>query len=508
MSGVGWHPPERVSTLPARLAAQVRAAPDRPALAAGDRSLDRAALWHGIAATAARLRGAGVAPGDRVAVRLANGIDAVVAWYGAWLAGAAVVPLNPQVPARDLANWLAHSGAAVVVGGGDDAAIAAALAALPAPPRLLEPAAPAAAASDAPWSAGEPPADPAGLAAILYTSGTTGTPKGVALSHGNLAHNSAAIIDYLRLGPDDRGVTVLPFWYAYGASVLNTHLAAGAFLAIEANSQYPHLVVQALERHRATGFSGVPSTFALLLEHGRLEQADLSALRYLTQAGGAMAPALTRRLRAALPQARLFIMYGQTEASARLTFLDPERVDRKPGAVGGPLAGVELAIRRADGSAAAPGEEGEVWARGGNIMSGYWQAPEATAAVLRDGWLRTGDIGRIDDEGDLWLAGRRSDLIKTGAHRVHPLDVEQVIAELPGVREVAVFGVDDALLGQAVAALVVADPACAPGEMAVKAHCRANLPAYKIPRLVRFVDALPRTASGKIRRADLATELP
>lgn len=493
-----------MNTLPARLAAQVRAAPDRPALAAEQRSLDRAGLWREIAAMAARLGEAGVAPGDRVGVRLANGIDAVVAWYGTWLAGAVVVPLNAQAAARDLVTWLAHSGARVVVGRGDDAAIAAALPALPAPVPMLEPAGPV---PEGACPVVEPRAGAADLAAILYTSGTTGAPKGVALSHGNLDHNTAAIIGYLGLGADDRGVTVLPFWYAYGASVLNCHLAAGAFLAIETNSQYPHLVVQALERHRATGFSGVPSTFALLLEHGRLDQADLSALRYLTQAGGAMAPALTRRLRAALPRARLFIMYGQTEASARLTFLDPDRVDRKPGAVGGPVAGVELAIRHADGSIAAPGEEGEVWARGGNIMAGYWQAPEATAQALRDGWLRTGDLGRIDEEGDLWLAGRRSDLIKTGAHRVHPLDVEQVIAELPGVREVAVCGVDDALLGQAVAALVVADRGQVPGEMAVKAHCRAHLPTYKIPRLVRFVDALPRTASGKIRRADLATEL-
>ncbi|MBX3727254.1 MAG: AMP-binding protein [Xanthomonadales bacterium] len=496
-----------MSTLPARLAAQVRAAPDRPALAEGGRALDRAGLWREIAAMAARLQAAGVAAGDRVAVRLANGVDAVAAWYGAWLAGAVVVPLNPQVHARDLVTWLTHSGAIAVIGRDDDAGIAAACAQMPAPVHLLAPSPPAAPPSGGPILADEPQLDAVAPAAIVYTSGTTGTPKGVTLSHGNLHHNTAAIIDYLQLGAEDRGVTVLPFWYAYGASVLNTHLAAGAFLAIETHSQYPHLVVQALERHRATGFSGVPSTFALLLEHGRLDQADLSALRYLTQAGGAMAPALTRRLRAALPAARLFVMYGQTEASARLTFLDPDRVDRKPGAVGGPVAGVELAIRHADGSTALPGEEGEVWARGGNIMAGYWQAPEATAQVLRDGWLRTGDLGRIDEEGDLWLAGRRSDIIKTGAHRVHPVDVEQVIAELPGVREVAVCGVDDALLGQAVAALVVADPAQLSGEMAVKAHCRAHLPTYKIPRLVRFVDALPRTASGKIRRADLATEL-
>src|SRR3546814_165295 len=363
------------------------------------------------------------------------------------------------------------------------------------------------------------------LAAILYTSGTTGAPKGVALSHRNLAANAVAIIDYLALGPDDSTVSVLPFHYAYGASVLHTHLAVGARVVLEDNLVFPHLVAEALARERApgfpgvpstfaplpgrgrldqsalsapapddstvsglpfhyaygasvlhthlavgarvvlednlvfphlvaealareraTGFPGVPSTFALLLERGRLDQYDLSSLRYLTQAGGAMAPALTRRVHAAFPQARLFVMYGQTEASARLTRLTPERLDDKLGSVGTPIDGVEIRVRRVDGSEASPGEAGEVCARGDNVMTGYWNAPEATAATLVDGWLRTGDLGHLDADGFLWLAGRRSDMIKTGAHRVHPQDVEEVIAELPGVREVAVTGVDDALL--------------------------------------------------------------
>ena len=215
-----------------------------------------------------------------------------------------------------------------------------------------------------------------------------------------------------------------------------------------------------------------------------------------------MAPALAARVRQAFPQARLFVMYGQTEASARLTWLPPERLDDKLGSAGVPVAGVELQLRREDGSEAAAGEPGEVWARGDNVMTGYWQAPEATAATLVDGWLRTGDLGHRDADGFLWLSGRRSDMIKTGAHRVHPQDVEEVIAELPGVREVAVAGLDDALLGQVVAAFVVRD-GDAPSEMAVKAHCRQRLAGYKIPKQVAFVAELPRTASGKIRRAAL-----
>jgi long-chain acyl-CoA synthetase len=240
-----------------------------------------------------------------------------------------------------------------------------------------------------------------------------------------------------------------------------------------------------------------------LLERVKLSSYDLSSLRYLTQAGGAMSPSLTRRLRAALPQARLFVMYGQTEATSRLTWLPPERLDEKLGSVGIPVDGVELRIVHEDDSDAATGEDGEVRVRGANVMRGYWNNPEATAAVLQDGWLRTGDVGRLDADGFLWLQGRRSDMIKTGAHRVHPGDIEDAIAELAGVSEVAVVGIDDEVLGQVVKAFVVAPGLPPNSENLVKAHCRERLASYKIPREVEFVTALPRTASGKVRRAAL-----
>ena len=488
-----------MQVLVARLEDTAAAMAGHTAIQQGDRRLDYPGLRSAARRLAATLRDRGVRPGDRVALALANGIEAAVAWYGIWRAGAAVVPMNPQARERDLVLWLRHSGARVLVHapGHEDAARAALEAGIP----TLAPEA-ADAASPAAGPDGLPMPDADMLAAILYTSGTTGAPKGVALSHGNLAANAASIIDYLELGPADSTVSVLPFHYAYGASVLHTHLAVGARVVLEDNLVFPHLITEALARERATGFPGVPSTFALLLDRGRLEQHDLSSLRYLTQAGAAMAPTLTRRVRDAFPQARLFVMYGQTEASARLTRLAPERLDDKLGSVGTPIAGVEIRVRRADGGDAAAGEPGEVWARGDNVMSGYWDNPEATSATLVDGWLRTGDLGHLDADGFLWLAGRRIDMIKTGAHRVHPQDVEEVIAELPGVREVAVAGVDDALLGQVVAAFLVKD-GDAPDEMAVKAHCRRRLAAFKIPKQIAFVAELPRTASGKVRRGAL-----
>ncbi|MGY1529482.1 class I adenylate-forming enzyme family protein [Luteimonas sp. A649] len=495
-----------MQVLVARLEDTAAAMPARTAIQHGPRRIDYRELHAKALRFAGALRARGVRPGDRVALALPNGIEAVIAWYGIWRAGAAVVPLNLQARERDFASWLRHSGAELLVhaqghADAEHAARDAGVATL-VPASAAAPAADAFAAAESGAGVDVPMPDADMLAAILYTSGTSGAPKGVALSHRNLAANTAAIIDYLQLAAHDSTVSALPFHYAYGASVLHTHLAVGARVVLEDNLVFPHLIVEALARERATGFAGVPSTFALLLDRGRMDEHDLSSLRYLTQAGGAMAPALTRQVRAAFPQARLFVMYGQTEASARLTRLAPERLDDKLGSVGTPIAGVEIRVRREDGSDAASGEGGEVWARGDNVMTGYWNAPEASAAVLVDGWLRTGDLGHLDAEGFLWLAGRRSDMIKTGAHRVHPQDVEEVIAELPGVREVAVTGLDDALLGQVVAAFLVRD-GDAPNEMAVKAHCRKRLAGYKIPRQVAFVAELPKTASGKIRRTAL-----
>lgn len=344
------------------------------------------------------------------------------------------------------------------------------------------------------------PDDPA---CILYTSGTTGQPKGVVLSHGNLDSNTRAIVTYLGLSRDDSIVTVLPFYYSYGSSVLHTHLSVGGRIVIEQNFVYPHAIVEALVRERATGFAGVPSTFALLLVRVKLTDYDLSQLRYVTQAGGAMSSALTNRLRAALPATNLFVMYGQTEATARLTYVPPERLEEKLGSVGIPVAGVAIQIRNDDGEAVRAGEIGNVWASGPNVMLGYWRNDAATAEVKQGAWLRTGDVGRLDDEGFLYLVGRRSDMIKAGAHRVHPQDIEDAIGELPAVREVAVVGVDDELLGQVIKAFVVLNEGATLTAMQVQAHCRACLANYKVPKLVEFLASLPRTASGKIRRVEL-----
>jgi len=493
-----------------RVAAIALSEPRRVALVQGAQHIDYAGFVEAARRFAGFLRVNGCVPGDRVALILPNRIEAAIAWYGAWIAGAVVVPLNAQARARDFAPWLRHAGARIVVHEAASRDAAEAIGALDAPPLRIVLDGTGAGAAD--WAAtqaaaplGSAPTDPAALAAILYTSGTTGAPKGVMLTQANFAANVAAIVQYLALGPADSIVSILPFYYSYGASVLHTHLAAGARLVIEPNLVFPHLIVEALARERASGFSGVPSTYALLLDRVALADYDLSGLRYLTQAGGAMAPALAGRLRAVLPQAALYVMYGQTEATARLTYLPPDRLDDKPGSAGIAIPGMRIAVRGEAGEALPPGTDGEVWAQGPGVMAGYWNDPAASAAVLHEGWLRTGDLGRLDAEGFLFLAGRRSDMIKTGAHRVHPLDVEEAISEMAEVAEVAVVGIDDETLGQAIKAVIVPAAGTTPDADRVKAHCRARLAAYKIPKQVQFVAALPKTASGKIRRA-LLTE--
>lgn len=499
-----------MSWLAARLRLHAHAQPLRIALQHADAALDYAALLAQVRRVAGALRAHGIAPGDRVAVILPNGIEAVVATYAIWSAGAVVVPLNAQSKSRDFIPWLAHSGAIAVI---HECADREAMLAIDAqdvrPLGIVTGDAPAGVAKR--WAdllahapiEGDVPVGADALAMILYTSGTTGQPKGVMLSHANLAANVQAILAYLELTADDSIVSILPFYYSYGASVLHTHLAAGARVVIESNLVFPHLMVETMARERVSGFSGVPSTYVLLLNRVRLGDYDLSSLRYLTQAGGAMPPAVIARLQAAMPHARLFVMYGQTEATARLAWLPPERLADKPGSVGIAVAGCDIEVRDEAGRAATL-VEGEVHVRGENVMLGYWRDPALTASVLHDGWLRTGDIGHLDAEGFLYLCGRRSDMIKTGAHRVHPNDVEEVIAELGDVVEVAVIGVDDDTLGQVIKAFVVFAADADVSLDRIKAHCRDRLASYKIPKFIESVTALPKTASGKIRRAALA----
>ncbi|MGE0030126.1 MAG: class I adenylate-forming enzyme family protein [Steroidobacteraceae bacterium] len=495
------------------LQASARRTPDAPALTWKTARWSYGELAGAAASTAAFLQGRGRGKGDHIALLFRNSPHYVAAYYGALSAGCVTVPLNPHEHAQVLTRQMEHCQARMLLG--DPAhpewnAIAELAQAngveaveIPAEDdagtlgRYLRQMGGAAAAHHGAQ-------DGDSIATIIYTSGTTGRPKGVMLSHRNLAANTGAIIEYLGLRSDDRGIAVLPFQFSYGNSVLHTHLAAGAELLLEDSIAYPHAVLQRMADHGVTGFAGVPSTFALLLSRCDLSAFDLGRLRYLTQAGGPMPKANILRLRAQLPNAKLFVMYGQTEAAARLTYLPPERLDEKLGSVGIAIPGVELAVLRPDGSQANPNEVGEISARGPNVMAGYLKDPDATREALRGGWLHTGDLGHFDDDGFLTIDGRAIEMIKVGAFRVSPQEVEEVIAALPGVAEVGVTGIPDELLGQAIKAVLVMKEGGKLDVRTVKAHCRQQLAMYKVPKIVEFANTLPYTATGKVRRLGLA----
>jgi acyl-CoA synthetase (AMP-forming)/AMP-acid ligase II len=249
-----------------------------------------------------------------------------------------------------------------------------------------------------------------------------------------------------------------------------------------------------------SGFSGVPSTFALLLSRVNVADYDLSNLRYITQAGGAMAPALADRLINALPHTELFIMYGQTEASARLTYLPPAMLEKKRGSIGIAIPNTTIEVRNKAGEISAPGETGEICAHGDNIMKGYWKDKERTAEVLKGGWLYTGDLAHTDNDGYLYIDGRSSDMIKSGANRISPKEIEEVIQELEEVHEVAVVGIPDDLLGEVIKAYVVPKKASELEKRTIQRHCKGNLAVYKIPKFIEFIEELPKTASGKIKK--------
>ena len=493
------------------LRASVERSPEAEAVVHNGCRVRYGELWRRVCALAGFLNERGFRKNDRVALLLENSPEYVAAYCGVLAAGGAVVAFNTQAKARDLTNWLRHSGARWLIADVRHPELAALL-----PERgtcevigvardgVLPP------ENIHDWNALLNTADIAGvhiaasapndLAQIIYTSGTTGAPKGVMLSHANLYNNVRSILAYLQLTENDRILNVLPFYYSYGNSVLHTHLAVGGALILENSLAYPHRVIQRIVDEQVTGFSGVPSTYALLLSRVSLQDYDLSRLRYLTQAGGGMPPAHIMRVRAELPHARLFVMYGQTEATARIAYLPPEKLEEKMGSVGIAIPGVEMELHEEHGEAVANGAVGEIWVRGPNVMLGYWNDPETTARVMQDHWLKTGDLARQDADGYFFIQGRSSDMIKTGAHRVSPQEIEQTILELDGVAEAAVVGVPDEILGEVIKAVLVPREGFTLERLAVQAHCHRRLAPYKVPKLVEFVNELPKTASGKIKR--------
>jgi acyl-CoA synthetase (AMP-forming)/AMP-acid ligase II len=460
----------------------------------------------------------GVQPGERVAVLLENSFDYISAHFGVLKAGAVDVSLNTELKAEGLREQLVDCEATVLIAGLKQFRNwGGILDRLPALKHLIVDRLPPGDLSTPPQvqlhslteilqteviPAPQPRRLDIDLASIVYTSGVTGRPKGVMLSHLNLVSNTRSIVQYLGLCTEDRALVVLPFYYVYGRSLLYSHFQSGGALILDNRFAFPAKVLDTMQEQEVTTFAGVPSTFSILLNKSDVRHRKFPRLRLVTQAGGGMAPAVQKEVAEVFHPASLCIMYGSTEAAPRLTYVEPEILPRKWGSIGQAIPNVEVIVTDEHGHRCPPGVIGEIAARGSNIMMGYWKDPVGTAQVLRNGYYYTGDLGYMDEDGYIFLTGRSRDIIKAGGNRVSAQEIEDVIAEIPGVLEAAVIGVPDEILGEAIKAFVVpSDPALS--KEGVKEHLARRLPTFKHPKWLEFCRSLPKNPSGKILKSVL-----
>jgi len=448
----------------------------------------------------------GLAKGDRVLIVMENSVECVVGYYATLKAGGVSVEVPDKSTISEVSYYVKNSGARICMLSKSST-------------RRLEgidiPVVITTSDQDYSSAAGyvswndinnmsgdniDNDIDENDLAAIVYTSGSTGRPKGVMLTHNNLCSNTASICKYLNLTASDRIMAVLPFYYVYGKTLLNTHFMVHGSLVINNRFVFPNSVVSDMIEKKVTGFAGVPSTFAILLNRSIFSKTDIPTLRYVTQAGGAMAPALAKRLLDGLStKTSLFVMYGATEASARLTYLPPERLLKdKLGSIGIPIPGVEISIRDDKGVELDTNEVGNICANGLNIMQGYWQDQSETDKALKPWGLVTGDLGHKDDEGYIHLTGRKKEMLKIGGERVSPKEIEDAIIESQLVHEAAVIGRHDEYLSEVPEVFLVPLDADAFDLERLKEYVHQRLSIHKQPKYWNIVKSLPKKHSGKI----------
>lgn len=458
----------------------------------------------------------GITRGDRVVLILENCPEYVISYYAILKAGAVAVPLSTELKPEGLRPLLEELGPRIIISSYRFERLLKAIELSTSGIQAL-----IVKSSKLQWTSeacsifqledligsdclSNPniPIEETALASIIYTSGSTGKPRGVMLSHKNIVANTHSICQYLHLTDSDIQMVVLPFFYVMGKSLLNTHFAVGATVVINNKFAYPASVIKQMVEERVTSFSGVPSTYAYLLHRSPFAsyRDKLDSLRYCSQAGGHMSRQIKEQLRNVLPRhTQVYIMYGATEASARLTYLDPESFAYKMDSIGKPIPGVSLKVVDDKGQVIPPGKTGEIVAVGSNIMQGYWKDPRATAKVLDENGYHTGDLGYCDNDGYFFVVGRKDHLLKVGGHRINPQEIEDVLMKSELLMEVIVSGVPDALLGYKLVALV-APKTNACSENVILNHCAEMLPRYKVPGYVKFIKALPKSASGKINR--------
>ena len=462
----------------------------------------------------------GIEPGDRIVLLLENCPEYIISYYGILKAGGVAVPLNPELRPNSLHSLLTSIAPRIVISSAKyelglhalDFSALSVHTLLIVKPRLN-------------WTesllsvipfdeivengdAGNLAIglDEANLASIIFTSGTTKNPKGVMLSHRNIAVNTLSIIKYLELSDSNIQMVVLPFFYVMGKSLLNTNIAVGGTVIINNKFAYPASVLQQMVDEKVTGFSGVPSTYAYLLHRSPLKtfRDKLTSLRYCTQAGGHMARHIKEELIKMLPEhTKIFIMYGTTEAAARLTYVEPHRLLDKIDSIGIPVPNVTMRVLDENGLALPKGEIGELVASGPNIMLGYWKDPDNTARVLNSNGYLTGDLGYQDEDGYFHIVGRKDNQLKMCGHRLNPQEIEEALVSTGLIIEAAVLSLEDALAGHKLVAIAVPIDSYIT-EQDILRRCYKLLPRYKLPSEIRLVKMLPKHGSGKIERAACA----
>jgi long-chain acyl-CoA synthetase len=338
------------------------------------------------------------------------------------------------------------------------------------------------------------------LAQILFTSGSTGVPKGVMLSHTNLISNTDSIVEYLKLTSNDIIEVVLPFYYCYGLSLLHTHLRVGGSVVLNNNFVFLGSVLDDIDKFKCTGFAGVPSHYQILLRKSKsFKKNEFPSLRYFTQAGGKLHNVFIQELVEAFPQKKFFVMYGQTEATARLSYLPPEILSVKLGSIGRGIPNVTLDVFNKNDQPVEVGEVGEIVAKGDNVMLGYLNDPESNKRTLRDGWLRTGDMAKKDEDGYIYLVAREKEIIKVGGKRISPKEIEEVIVSIPEVVDCTIEGIYDEILSEAIKATVVLTDNTdeVKAKEKILSTCRNKLVLYKIPQIIEFKKKLDVNLAGK-----------
>jgi len=490
--------------LAASLARNAADNPDRVAIHLGDQTTSYGELDDQSARVAGLLADRGIAPGTPIGIMLPNVPEFASVYYGILRTGAVVVPMNPLLKAREIAYYLGDSGAPVIFAwhvtapeveiGAKEAGAEAVLVDPATFPDIL------ATASPAPQVVDRAAYD---TAVVLYTSGTTGHPKGAELTHANLINNvEVSAADLFQLGPDDLIFGGLPLFHAFGQTcTLNAAIMTGASLTVLPRFDAAK-ALGILADQRVTIFAGVPTMFSALLHVPDRSDYDVSALRLCISGGAAMPVEVLRQFEDAF-DCIVLEGYGLSETSPVASFNHPGR-ERKPGSIGTPIRGVEMRVVDASGAEVPQGEVGEIAIRGHNIMKGYLNKPDATAeAISADGWFRTGDIGRVDADGYYYIVDRKKDLIIRGGYNIYPREIEEVLYEHPEVAEAAVVGIPHPELGEEVGAAVALKPGATVTPDELRSYVKSQVAAYKYPRRVWIVDALPKGPTGKILKKEI-----